>query len=258
MFNHSLSIGTLPKTLTEATISVILKKDKNPAECSSYRPISLLNVDVKILAKILAKRLETCLPSIISEEQTGFISARQLSSNVRRLLNIISSPSSEIKPEIVLSLDAEKAFDRVEWGYLFKVLAKFGFGENFIAWIRLLYKSPLAHVNTNRQYSSYFPLSRGTRQGCPLSPLLFALAIEPLAIRLRISAHLQGVKRGNIEHRVSLYADELLIYITDPVTCANNQKSTSKKLSVSQLTPKPKHSCRDKFHLISLQKVFNI
>lgn len=122
MFNHSLSIGTLPKTLTEVSITVILKKDKNPAECSSYRPISLLNVDVKILAKMLPKRLETCLPSIISEDQTGFIRAHQLSSNVRRLLNIISSPSNEIKPEIVLSLEVEKAFDRVEWGYLFKVL----------------------------------------------------------------------------------------------------------------------------------------
>ena len=110
----------------------------------------------------------------------------------------------------------------MEWGYLFKVLGTFGFGENFIAWIRLLYKSPLAHVNTNRQYSSYFPLFRGTRQGCPLSPLLFALAIEPLAMRLRSSAHLQGVKRASIEHRVSLYADDLLIYITDPVKCANS------------------------------------
>ena len=221
MFNHSLSTGTLPKTLTEASISVILKKDKNPAECSSYRPISLLNVDVKILAKTLARRLEICLPSIISDDQTGFIRGRQLSSNIRRLLNIISAPSNATKPEIVLSLDAEKAFDRVEWEYLFKVLEKFGFGKKFISWIRLLYSSPLARVNTNRQYSTYFPLSRGTRQGCPLSPLLFALAIEPLAILLRTSAHLQGIRRENIEHRVSLYADDLLIYITDPIACSN-------------------------------------
>ena len=143
MYNHSLSTGTLPKTLTEASISVILKKDKNPAECSSYRLISLLNVDVKILAKTFARRLETSLPSIISEDQTGFIRGRQLSSNIRRLLNIVSAPSSEGKPEMVLSLDAEKAFDRVEWGYLFKVLEKFGFGRTFITWIRLLYSSPL-------------------------------------------------------------------------------------------------------------------
>jgi hypothetical protein len=160
MYNHSLSTGTLPKTLTEASISVILKKDKNPAECSSYRPISLLNVDVKILAKTFARRLETSLTSIISEDQTGFIRGRQLSSNIRRLLNIVSAPSSEGKPEMVLSLDAEKAFDRVEWGYLFRVLEKFGFGRTFITWIRLLYSSPLARVNTNRQYSTYFPVPR--------------------------------------------------------------------------------------------------
>lgn len=115
----------------------------------------------------------------MSEDQTDFIRGRQLSSNIRRLLNIISAWSNAVKPEIVLSLDAEQAFDRVEWGYLFKVLEKFGFGKKFITWIRLLYSSPLAGVNTNRQYSTYFPLSRGTRQGCLLSPLLFALAIEP-------------------------------------------------------------------------------
>lgn len=84
MFEHSLSTGTLPNTLTEAAISVILKKNKNPAECSSYRPISPLNFDAKILAKILAKRLETCLPSIISGDQTGF-RGRNLFSNIRRL-----------------------------------------------------------------------------------------------------------------------------------------------------------------------------
>lgn len=75
---------------------------------------SLLNIDVKILAKILAKRLETCLPSIISGDQTGFIRGRNLFSNIRRLLNIISAPSTAIKPEVVISLDAEKAFDRVQ------------------------------------------------------------------------------------------------------------------------------------------------
>lgn len=96
MFSHSLSTGTLPKTLTEASISVILKMDKNPAECSSYRPISLLNV--KIGAKTLAGRLETRLPSIISEDQAGFIRGRQLSSDIRRLLNIISTPSDAVKP----------------------------------------------------------------------------------------------------------------------------------------------------------------
>ena len=87
----------------------------------------------------------------------------------------------------MISLDAEKAFDRVEWEYLFPVLKKFGFGDTFIFWICLLYSSPKASVHTNDVYSDYFALGRGSRQGCPLSPLLFAIAIELLSITLRSS-----------------------------------------------------------------------
>lgn len=103
---------------------------------------------------------------------------------------------------------------------MFKLLEKFGFGKNFISWVSLLYSSPQACVHTNSQHSAYFPLSRGTRQGCPLSPLSFASVIEPLAIMLKTSTHLQDIRQGNMEHRVSLYADNLLLYITDHVCCA--------------------------------------
>lgn len=103
--------------------------------------------------------------------------------NTRRLFNTILSSSSDTA-EVILSLDAEKAFDRLEWEYLFLILNKFGFSSDFIAWIQLLYTSPVAYVHTNTTHSKTFPLHRGTRQGCPLSHLLFLLAIEPLAISL--------------------------------------------------------------------------
>lgn len=221
VFNYSVQQGVLPPTLNQAVISLILKKDKDPKLCSSYRPISLLNNDVKLLAKVQARRLETCLPSIISEDQTGFILGRQLSSSVRRLLNVLLSPSLSPTPELVISLDAEKAFDRVEWHYLFAVLQKFGFGPNFISWIRLLYSAPSASVKTNSDVSPPFSLTRGCRQGCPLSPLLFALAIEPLSIALKCSTLFSGIHRGGIEHRVALYADDLLLFVQDPEKCVN-------------------------------------
>jgi len=217
MYNDSLANGFLPLTITQASISLLLKRDKNPDECGNWRPISLLNSDVKLLAKVLACRLDPCLPKIISEDQTGFIRGRQLSSNIRRLLNIIFSPSSSLSSEIIISLDAEKAFDRVEWNYLFTILDRFGFGPSFTSWIRLLYTAPVASVRTNFLCSQYFPLSRGTRQGCPLSPLLFALAIEPLSIALKNSPFFSGIVRGGIEHRVSLYADDLLLFVANPV-----------------------------------------
>uniref|UniRef100_A0A9J8AZK4 Reverse transcriptase domain-containing protein n=1 Tax=Cyprinus carpio carpio TaxID=630221 RepID=A0A9J8AZK4_CYPCA len=222
MFNHSLDQSTLPPSLTQAHITVLLKPDKDALDCSSYRPISLLNVDVKILSKVLASRMECIIPDIISQDQTGFIKGRHSFINIRKLLNVVHSPASEGNPEVIISLDAEKAFDRVEWNYLFAVLDKFGFGSKFVSWIHLLYHQPKAAVVTNRIISEYFSLSRGTRQGCPLSPLLFILAIEPLSSVLRSSQLISGIKRRGVlltEYKVSLYADDLLLYITDPLSC---------------------------------------
>lgn len=215
MFNESLQTGILPPSLRQATISLILKKDKDPLYCSNYRPISLLCADVKLLAKVLAKCLESVLPTVVATDQTGFVKDRHSFHNVRRLFNILYSPTTSNTPELVISMDAEKAFDRVEWPYLFYTLAQFGFGNTFISWIRLLYTSPLASVHTNNDFSDYFPLSRGTRQGCPLSPLLFAIAIEPLAVALR-SSRMFGISRGGCEHKLSLYADDLLLFVSDP------------------------------------------
>lgn len=138
MFNYLLEQGALPQTLTEANITLLLKPGKNAADCGSYRPISLLNGDVKIIAKLLAIRLDTVIMDIISSDQTGFIRGRHSFSNIRRLLGVVHSSASLETPEVVVSLDAEKAFDRVEWPYLFAVLGKFGFGPKLISWIRLL------------------------------------------------------------------------------------------------------------------------
>lgn len=162
MLSDSFKLGRLPSSLTEACITLVAKKDKDPVNCSSYRPISLLNVDDKILAKVLALRLEYMLPSIISVDQTGFIKNRYFYFNIRCVFDILYTSSNDT-PECVLSLDAEKAFDRVEWRYLFAVLERFNFGPFFIAWIKLLYHRPTASVLTDSQQSQPFNLMRGTR-----------------------------------------------------------------------------------------------
>lgn len=133
MFNDSLKRGSLPSTLNQALITLIPKKDKNMNDCSSWRPISLLNSDVKLLAKVLACRLDPCLPDIISLDQTGFVRGRQLSSNIRRLLNIVLSPNTSQDAEMIISLDAEKAFDRGRMGLLV-----FCFGEIQL-WVQIYF-----------------------------------------------------------------------------------------------------------------------
>lgn len=108
VFNESLRNGYFPPTLTQAKITLLLKKDKDPTNCGSYRPISLLNVDIKILAKVMAHRLESVLPKVISEDQTGFIKGRHSFSNIRRLANVIYSPGPSLTAEAVISLDVER------------------------------------------------------------------------------------------------------------------------------------------------------
>uniref|UniRef100_A0A8C7R9H5 Reverse transcriptase domain-containing protein n=1 Tax=Oncorhynchus mykiss TaxID=8022 RepID=A0A8C7R9H5_ONCMY len=228
LFAECLNTSKLPPSLYQASISLLLKKNKDPLECGSYCPISLLNCDYKILAKLLAIRMEGLLHQVIHSDQTGFVRNRHLFFNIRRLMNILYSPASE-DPEVVVSLDAEKAFDRVEWDYLTAALYRFGFGPKFIAWIKILYFSPMASVRTNNLPSDYFPLHRGSRQGCPLSPLLFALAIEPLAIALRSNDAIQGIIRAGWEQKVSLYADDLLLFISNPDTSLPRALSVLKK-----------------------------
>lgn len=216
MFLDSFRNGCLPPSLNLANISLILKKNKPPDECGSYRPVSLINVDSKILSKLLARRLENYLPSLINNDQTGFIKGRLSCSNVRRLLNVIQYSSETQHQALAISLDAEKAFDRVEWRFMWDVLGKFGLGEEFINWIKLIYHSPEACVLTNGMRSYPFPLGRGTRQGCPLSPLLFALTLEPLAERIRNSQEIHGVTLGRTTHKIALYADDVLLFLSRP------------------------------------------
>lgn len=108
MFTDSLKNGQLPPTLNLANISLILKKDKPPDICSSYRPISLIGVDAKILSKLLARRLEIVLPNLINPDQTGFIQKRFSITNIRRLLNVIQYTNQTHCEAISVSLDAEK------------------------------------------------------------------------------------------------------------------------------------------------------
>lgn len=229
MLNDSFVKGNLPQSLREANISLILKKGKQAEDCSSYQLISLLNVDLKILSKILATRLECLLPALVKDDQTGFIVGRNSVNNMRRLLNVIQFAKQQSIDGLVISLDAEKAFDWIEWPYLFHTLQKFGLGEHFIKWVKLLYNEPLSAVLTNGCRSSTFRVGRGTRQGCPLSPLLFALIIEPLAEAIRTNNEMCGLV--NNQHKIALYANDILISMVNPDTSTPALLDTIHKFS---------------------------
>lgn len=184
-FNYVLRGGETPLSWRQALISVIPKPGKDNTECSSYRPISVLNIDYRLYASILAKRMEDIVPDLIDTGQTGFVKHRHTQDNVRRALHLISRMRNNNEESIVISLDAEKAFDSVQWEYLYLTLKRFGFNEQVIGCLKSLYCSPTARIKINGSLSNTVSLKRGCRQGCPLSPTLFALFIEPLAQVMR-------------------------------------------------------------------------
>ncbi len=116
---------------------------------SNFRPLSILNNDYKIFAKILARRAENVISSLIHVDQVGFIKGRLASNNMRRLLQVMLRAEASQHLAIAVSPDAEKAFDRIEWEYLLYALSKFGFRPAFMNWVKALYHEPVATVKTN-------------------------------------------------------------------------------------------------------------
>lgn len=221
VFQEAVDSGQLPASMREAIVVLLPKPGKDPLYPDSYRPISLLPVDVKLLAKVLANRLSSVITEVVHGDQTGFMPNQSTAVNLRRLFLNLQLGLGTDGGRAVLSLDAAKAFDSVEWNYLWAVLHKLGFGPSFISWIKLLYSAPVAKIRTGSLLSLPFALHRGTRQGCPLSPLLFALAVEPLACKIRTSPDITGFQIKGMEERISLYADDILLYLGDVVASIN-------------------------------------
>ncbi|KAM9324263.1 myosin-4-like [Gastrophryne carolinensis] len=132
-FNAIRQGGAFSRDTVSAAISMIPKSDSDPTTWSNYRPISLLNIDIKVYAKVLAQRLSKFLPQLVQGDQVGFIPGRQAGDNVRRIVHVIHAAEHMKKPTMLLSLDVRKAFDSVSWSYLFQLLQWWGFGESFIS-----------------------------------------------------------------------------------------------------------------------------
>uniref|UniRef100_A0A8C5QFE3 Reverse transcriptase domain-containing protein n=1 Tax=Leptobrachium leishanense TaxID=445787 RepID=A0A8C5QFE3_9ANUR len=200
-----------------ATISLIPKPEKDHTCCENFQPISLLNNDMKLLARILANRLKRFLPQLVDSDQVGFIPGREARDATTRILNALALSKQSRSPLLLLSADAEKAFDRVRWPFLFQAMQHFGIGEKYLSWVQALYSAPSARVRVNGALTQPFSILNGTRQGCPLSPLLFALSLEPLLSAIRHNPLIKGVRGARLEHKVSAYADDLMFLMPDPI-----------------------------------------
>ena len=196
----------------ESTTTIIYKRKGEVFKLEYYRPIALMNVDLKILTKTLNNRLRPILPSIIHISQTA-VEGRRIDYTVHMIRDLVDLINKDDSEAALIFLDQEKAFDRVEHDFLFKTMAAFGFGSNFIDWIRVVYANASTKVKVNGHYTNPIFLKRGLRQGCPLSPSLYVLIIEIFALQLRTNPNIIGFKIGG-EKIVSMhYADDATIII---------------------------------------------
>ena len=207
--------GIYDENFTKGIMYPLYKK-KDRRKIENYRPITLLNTDYKIYTKTLATRLGKVCPRIIHPDQAGFVPGRSIYDHTSLTTTIIELAELEGINGCILSLDQEKAYDKIAHDYLYKVLKKFKFPTSFIRKIRELYKNATTAVNLNGVIPEHFKIERGVRQGDPMSCLLYDLAIEPLAQMLRDST-LKGIKipYKNTKLIATLFADDTIVYLNE-------------------------------------------
>eukprot|EP00253_Pinus_taeda_P022541 PITA_22541 len=163
-----------------STFYALIPKGDNLEDANGFRPIALCNVIYKIITSMMAKRLKPLLDKLISAEQTGFVEGRQILDGLVVTQEVIHSLKVKKQKGMMIKLDLLKAYDRLSWNYLGKVLESFGFCRRWIDWIHSLISTPSFSILVNVTPSKTFSASRGLRQGDPLSPFLFILAAEGL------------------------------------------------------------------------------
>uniref|UniRef100_A0A803JHE0 Reverse transcriptase domain-containing protein n=1 Tax=Xenopus tropicalis TaxID=8364 RepID=A0A803JHE0_XENTR len=218
LFNSYLQGTPIPNTTLTSYLTLLPKEGKDITLCTNYRPIALLNSDLKLFSKILANRLAPILPHMIHKDQVGFILGRQAGDNTRRVINLIEIAKNQKQQMLLLGLDAEKAFDRLSWPFLFALLQHLNLSGPYLTALNSLYSNPSTYLKLPGQIQKPISISNGTRQGCPLSPLLYALSIEPLAAVIRNNPDVTGVKVFNNQYKIFLFADDVLLTITNPLT----------------------------------------
>uniref|UniRef100_A0A4W6F6F5 Reverse transcriptase domain-containing protein n=1 Tax=Lates calcarifer TaxID=8187 RepID=A0A4W6F6F5_LATCA len=239
VFMECYKTGCLPVSCQRAVLSLLPKKG-DLALLKNWRPVALLCSDYKVLSRALSNRLKEVLGNVIHMDQNYCVLDRNIMDNIFLIRDVIDVCKCHNVNIGIVSLDQEKAFDRVNHSYLFSTLRAFGFGDGFVSWLGLLYCNAQCLVKIGAGLSRPISVQRGIRQGCPISGQLYSLAIEPLLCRLRdrLSGFSLpgscGFERSLI---LSAYADDINIFVSnqEDVQCLQGALSLYEKATSARV-----------------------
>ena len=252
-FEHARIVGKLSSSQRQGLIRLLPKKLRNLLLISNWRPITLLNIDYKILTKLFALRMKDMLPFLIHSDQRGFVKGRRISESVLDLFAMVDTILDQDEDYLICTIDIRKAFDSIDWNFLRYVLHLYDFPQDFISWFNIFYSDRTAYITNNNETSDPILIQKGNFQGCPLSPLFFVLAIEILAIRVRNNPEIIGVKLEEFEKKINLVADDILLVFKNSYVGAKQVEEELKEFSINSGL----HINKDKCTVSRISKTLN-
>ena len=210
--------GHLSTSQRQAIIRLIEKKIKIRDSYKTGNPFFLLNVDLKIIPKALSEKLKKVLPDLISTQQTAYVKNRHIGESGRLISDIIEIARLKKLEGFLVTMDIEKAFDSLDHNFLISTLEKYGFGKNFILWVKILLRDQESCVVNGSTTTKYFSLGRGAHQGDPISAFLFVLALEVLFILIKSKSEIEGMTIFDYNYLYSAYADDTTFFLKDIIS----------------------------------------
>ena len=200
-------------TQRQGIITCIPKEGKDKQFLKNWRPITPLNSEYKIASSCITERLKTVLHKLIGEDQKGFLKGRYIGENIRLVYDTLMYTGKHQIPGLLLMVDFEKAFDSVAWSFIEKPLSAFNFGNDIKRWVSTFYANIKSCISVNGNYSEWFDVKRGTRQGDLLSPYLFLICSEILSLMIQQNENIHGIKVLDEEILLTQFEDHTTFFL---------------------------------------------